>query len=367
MKFIKSSLSFRVITQIEDLEVYSEEWNQINAELPHQNPLMSYEWIVTFLEGLSNNNHEWSVVVVTCNGNLVAVLPLVISTATKFGFRIQQLELPFNDQTMSVDILIKKDLESLVFNPLIKFVFNTYPKTQVILLRRVDQRSNLMGIYKSFLFTCVDYCEDGASLEIPENYSEFRSSLGKNFKSNLNKANNKIKKIGGATFIDGRTSGMTPHEMLNLVADMEDTGWKGRACTSIKSSSVDYDFYEKLVIRLNETNNLYFHFLEVDGEIVAGNLGVLHGKKVLLWKLAYNESCKKYSPGGVLLEYLIQKHAGDNDINTVDLMTNESWYNNWNMNWRPFQTIYLFKPGLLGLYLYCLTFIKILAKKIFKK
>lgn len=353
-------ITINVVSNIEDLNKYSSSWDLINKALPHQNPLMSFEWIVTFIETQIAFNTKWTVFICMSGPKLMAVLPIIIKSTKRFGITYQQAELPFDDQTMSVDMLVSPGFENNLIKPIIKSVYHTHKNVALILFRRIDEKSNVLNAYCSILGSHIEYCESGGSIAIPDDYVSFRNKLAKNFKSNLNKASNKAIKAGGIEFFDDDLDGLSAVEKLKIVCELEHSGWKGRSGSSILSSPKDLDFYQRLVERLEISGMLHFSFLKLGGKVVAGNLGVKHGSKLLLWKLAYDDEYKKYSPGGLLLEKLIEKNVESNEFSIIDLMTGESWYKNWNMNWRRFNNVYLFKFGLIGLYIKTI----LIAKKI---
>jgi hypothetical protein len=358
-----SSMDTRVIFNIEDLYPYAFEWNKLNSSLPHNNPLMSYEWILSFIESKIENNETWAVVVCSHQSDLMAVLPLVITDTKKYGVSFQQLELPYDNQTMSVDMLMKPRVEKDIFKSLIKFVFINFPKSKLIVFRRIDENTNLLNNYQSYFLSHTEFCESGAQIIVPKNYHEFRNNLSKNFKSNLNKSNNKAIKSGGMLFLDDDLISLPSSEKLKIVCEMENSGWKGNAGSSIISSNKDLLFYENLVDRLEKSGVLYFHFLKIGEDIVAGNIGIKHGEKLLLWKLAYDDSFKKYSPGGLLLERLIERNSLNKNFTSIDFMTGESWYKNWNMSWRNFINIYIIRFSFIGLYIKLILILKHILKK----
>ena len=360
-----ADFEFKILASLSEFYGYKEQWNAINGQLLQKNPLMSYEWIASFLEGVESDQSPFCVLLCSINGQLIAGLPLVLKRVKRFGIYINQLELPFDNQTMSVDILVIPGYEAYVIEPLLDRAFKAFKNVDQIVFRRIDGVNSSLSQLKSLKSSVSEYCEDGASLTIPTNFSDYRNQLGKNFKSNLNKSNNKAKRLGKIEFSVHELNGLSNLKKLDIVCKLEDSGWKGRDGTSILKNIEDYDFYKRLISKLDKTYNLFFHFLMIEGEVVAANLGIRQGDKVLLWKLAYDEAFKKISPGGLLLEKLISHLSETKEIKIIDLMTNENWYNNWNMSWRPFHNVFIFKASMKGHYLKSIFILKKLLKSVF--
>jgi len=349
-----------------ELREHARNWNELSQLLPHKNPLMSHAWLSIFFEECLNPEETWSVIFGFEGELLVGVLPLVVANRRKFGIKVQELSLPFDDQTMSVDMLIRPGYEKIVCASMLDTAFKEFPKAQCIVFRRIDTQSNTYQEIKDMSSSVEDFCENGASISNAKPFSEFRQSLGKNFKSNLNKANNKIKKAESSSFIVNDPD-LTSNEQLDLVMEIEKSGWKGREGTAIACSENTTKFYRKLVESLHKEGWLYCHFLKVDGEVLAGNLGVLFANSLLLWKLGYSESHSKMSPGGILMERLLMSVDGNDSVSRIDLMTNEGWYNNWNMEWRPFFHVNVYRKSIVGSYLKAMNRLKKRVKKIVKR
>lgn len=361
---VAEGCEYSSLKSLSEFEGYQDQWNLINGQSPHKNPLMSYEWIASFLEGVESRQGQFCIILCTIKGQLIAGLPLVMKRVKRFGIYVNQLELPFDNQTMSVDMLVSPGYESYVIKPMLDCAFKSFKNVDQIVFRRIDEVSSSLKQLNLLKSSVSEYCEDGASLPVPDIFLDYRDKLGKNFKSNLNKSNNKASRLGEVIFSDHELNGLSNLEKLDVVCELEDSGWKGRDGTSILKNTEDYDFYRRLISKLEKTDKLFFHFLLIKEKVIAANLGIKQGDKVLLWKLAYDEAFKKVSPGGLLLEKLIHRLSESQEIKIIDLMTNESWYNNWNMSWRKFYNVNIFKRSVKGYYLKSIFFLKKLFKSV---
>ena len=172
------------ITTLSDLKPYAEQWNQLATIAPNQSPLMSYEWLFTYFELCSES---WAVCI-TCSGDeLIGVLPLIKTDEKRFGLSYQAISLPFNSETMSVDMLIKRPFSNDIFSIMIKHAFGFFPEAQYLHFKRIDQASDTFSHNRQCL-SVVEFIENGASMSNDIPYSERKRNLPKNFRSNLNKA-----------------------------------------------------------------------------------------------------------------------------------------------------------------------------------
>lgn len=352
-------------TTLSELEPFQSQWNTLASDTVHKSPIMSFEWMYTYFECREEQVLSWAVFMAFSDDRLVGVLPIISEKIKKLGISCQALSLPYSSETMSVDMLTEDEPSNIIISQLIQAALKHYPRSQYLHFKRVDKRSKLFENYKS-LFSTEEFIENGASLDNDIDYTARRSSLPKNFKSNLNKANNKAKKLGEVEFVYADDE-LSVEEQLRLVIDVEHASWKGEKGSAIACSDQNIKFYENLVQRLNQMGWLAIHYLKVNNVVVAANLGIRFNSSLLLWKLGYRDEFKKLSPGGLLMEKLLQHIDQDKSLNRVDLMTNESWYNNWNMHWRPFYDVYIFKKSPLGIYLFILQKIKTIVKRVVKR
>lgn len=354
----------QILTTFAELDAIAEQWDNLSEQAVHKNPLMSYQWLRTYFEFCAADFRHWAVGIVMQQGELLAVLPVTLVQVKKYGLPCQALTLPYNSETMSVDMLVAEHAAADIYPQLVQALFRHFPKALYLHFHRIDgqseTRQNLTGVQ----IVC-EFCENGASMDNNLDFISRRNNLPKNFKSNLNKALNKASRLGEMEFIYAATHN-TPVAQMDIVIETEKNSWKGDAGTAIACSANNIRFYHALVKRLSDKGWLAIHYLKLNDDIIAANLGIMFGGSLLLWKLGYRDEFKHISPGGLLMEKLLQYTAGKN-IKRIDLMTNESWYNNWNMQWRPFYDVYVYKKHPLAVYLGIMQRCKIFLKKRLKR
>ena len=353
------------ITTLGDLEHWKVQWNSLANLTPSTHALMTYEWVYNYLKHYQTDGN-WVVILCVHDDKLVGALPLSLHPYPIKFANAKIARALFNHQTMSLHVLVDTKSSKHILETLFQQAFRSAHKICSIELPRIEQDSPSCQYIQQSTLGLTDFCENGASLAPISNYQDHQAKLSKNFKSNLNKARNKAQKLGELVFIDGRTK-EDPITALKSFIELEASGWKGQEGTAIKCHAIDRAFYQDLVKDLQESGMLYFHSLELAGKSIASNLGLYFNNTLLLWKLGYSEEHKRLSPGNLLIEQLIQHHQKDQQPPTIDLMTNETWYNNWNMQWRPFYNSYLFKPSILGISQYLLLKLKFFVKRLVKK
>lgn len=349
------------VTRLSDLEDWSQPWQNLCEASSHCHALMSYEWLSNFFKHYSHEGH-WCIIFAKRDERLVGILPLTIHSRRFSAGIVKYGKTPYNHQTLSVEPVIADDHYDDTFEALIQAAWSL--GLSAIEIPRLDKGSPGFRHVQGTL-RLSDYCEDGASMSAINDYDGYLTHLSKNFKANLNKARNKIKKLGDVQFFDARNT-TDPNAELQTFMTVESSGWKGSEGSAILCQPQDVAFFSDVVTDLNSSGSVYFHHLKVDDRVVASNLGLLFKNTLLLWKLGYDDEFKKLSPGNLLIENLIKHHENDETPPAIDLMTNETWYNNWGMNWRPFYNGFIFKPSIEGVLQYGFYRLKFFIKKLVK-
>lgn len=114
---------------------------------------------------------------------------------------------------------------------------------------------------------------------------------------------------------------LTPEEVENALFEaftMEDSGWKGKAETSVLRNSGIFEFYLRQAELLSRQGLLRVAFLQCGGQAISFEMGWL-GKGVYhSFKVGYDETFRKFGPGHLLRYHLIEAGCRDPDLYFVD-------------------------------------------------
>jgi len=184
-------------------------------------------------------------------------------------------------------------------------------------------------------------------------YEEMTAEFSRNFRSNLNKARNKLAKETGVEF----RSATDPEGLaagFETFLDIEDSGWKGRAGagTALRMRPDVERYHRRLLERLRGAGAVVVNSLHVDGKAIASQVCVKHDGTLHLYKLAYDESWSRVAPGNMLLEHVIKKGIADGDVREIDILGNPRWFKDWRPVSRDVNDAHWFNGTPLGLALY---------------
>lgn len=100
--------------------------------------------------------------------------------------------------------------------------------------------------------------------------------------------------------------------------DLEAAGWKGRGGTALASSAGTRSFAETLVQDYAAAGGARLDLLRLDGRIVAGLVTLRRGDHAAIWKIAYDETLARFSPGAQVLRLATEAFMADPSLALVD-------------------------------------------------
>ena len=342
-------LATQVVESLEQLAPLRDQWNRLCLAADHRTPFLSYAWISAWLEHRLRADESWFCVLAFEGERLLGVLPLVATPLPLAAGRRVVLRAPVDGHGIAGDALCARGREPELLGALFAAAARHRPDHLCIDLSRVLEGSGTLTAWGNGLGgvrTTLRPLGRGAYLPIRGRFEDYRAGLSGNFRSNLNKAANKLARLPGVRerFLGGEEA--SP-ELLPQFIEVEARSWKGQDGNAIRKSPAAVAFYTTLCERLAEAGWLEWHLLEADGRTLAANLAVRMGGTVYVWKLGYDEGYARCSPGGMLFERLLRR-AHDEGLEEISLLTDQPWYERWQMRWRRYHGLRAYSPRLDG-------------------
>ncbi len=316
------------VDSLEELARFESPWNGLVARCRTATPMSTFAWLYSYFHHFVKPEDSWVCLLALRDDALVGVLPLVRS-------RDRSISLPNNPHAISVDAVFAPEVEQEAYQALLDAARLQGDRPSAIVFHRIREDSPTLSPATRGLFRYSELAEQGAYLPVPDDFEEYRNSLSRNFRNNLNKAANKLKRMPDVEISILSGDDADP-ELLPRFAAVEAASWKGETETAIQCSPVLMNFYGDLVKYLRRAGWLEWQFLETEGRPIAANLCIRLRRSLFLWKLGYDAEYSRCSPGSLLLEHVVRQASVEGSIDEIDLMTNQPWYNNWEMVWRPY-------------------------------
>jgi CelD/BcsL family acetyltransferase involved in cellulose biosynthesis len=340
------------VDDLAELAKFELQWNDLVSRCATATPMSSFPWLSSYFCHFAKPPTTWVCLMAVQGDLLVGVLPLVRHQRSRWSSG-QFVQLPNNPHTISVDAVLAPEVAPEVFRALLAAARARAGRPTALAFQRIREDSPTLSLTTPGLFRSSQPAGQGAFLPIPADFAEYRRSLSRNFRNNLNKAANKLRGFQDVRMSILSGSDAEP-DLLSRFTTVEAASWKGGAETAIQCSPVLLDFYADVVRHLNRAGWLEWHVLEADGQDLAANLCIRLRRSLFVWKLGYDAAFSNCSPGSLLLEHVVRQLSTEQTIDEIDLMTDQHWYRNWGMAWRSYwdSTVY-WKGTLLGTTAYC--------------
>ena len=122
----------------------------------------------------------------------------------------------------------------------------------------------------------------------------------------------------GTLKIDATTSAAVIGEALSDFLRLEAHGWKGRAGTAADANEDIRRFIDTAVAELAGQGKVRIDRLRLDGEAIAAAVTLRSGAMAWTWKIAYDETFARSSPGVQLMLDVTEALLADSSIGRVD-------------------------------------------------
>jgi hypothetical protein len=313
--------------------------------------MLSAAWVIPYLAHRLGPGDSWRCLFAYRGGNLVGALPVIVTPQRVPGTTRPLLQTPWDFHTRSGDFLLASGEERPVLTLLLQALRLEIGPWFSLCVRGVvlgSPTSDLIERPPRGFAAVAQPSEPAAVFPVARTQDDSYARLSKNFRNNLRKARNRLKQLPGVVPI--LLSGpRADRASFHRFVDLESAGWKGAEGSAIKNSPSLLSFYEDLTGRLGALGCLEFHFLEAEGQLLAGGLAVRMGGALVLMKIAYNEAYSRCAPGNMLFEQTVLHAIEAGDIREINCLALEGWHRNWGMVTRAYSAVRLYPRNLVSL------------------
>lgn len=337
-----------------ELEAHAEAWTRLLLESASALPRQSYPWIRAFLEHKAPPGKHWFCLFAYEGDRLVGVLPLIEVRRYKLPFRpLLLLKVPYDAlHTTSVDALTLSGRENLMreFVRHIQASRNVWP---VIRLRLLPEHSASLIWIREDRGACVACKASGAAnyVPLPADYSTYHDGLSHGFRRQLKRRGRKLAELEGVRFLL-REGSRSIEENLARFIEVEDSGWKGEAQSSIGSAAGNAALFLAAAKEFAKSGWMEWNFLEAQGKTIAAQFAVRIRRTLHVIKIGYREDYSFCTPGNLLFAKVIENSCAQGDVDEVNCMTSWDWHKDWNMRSRRVYDLIVFPsiPALAGIF-----------------
>ncbi|SEL62656.1 Acetyltransferase (GNAT) domain-containing protein [Roseateles sp. YR242] len=181
---------------------------------------------------------------------------------------------------------------------------------------------------------------DTAWVDIDGPFEAYWEARGKNLRQNLRKQQKKLEATGIQTRMECLTS---PDDVVPALAHygrLEASGWKGGEGTAIAPGHPQYAFYLAMLQHFCRQGRARLYQYRFNDEVVAMDLCILAGDRIVILKTAYDEAHKAVSPSTLMrqqqFEQLFADAAAGGPVRRIEFYGKVmEWHTRWTSTARP--------------------------------
>lgn len=325
----ENMMAVEVVTGYESLREREGEWRKLVQRSYVYNIFLEPEVLIPAIQFLTSQNSKVRIVLVKRAGALIGLFPISIQPSWR-GLPISYVSLwkhPYQFlSTPLIDHHFYKDAIEAFLGWLIDEV--RYPRLfecSQLSAEFCEDRQELPGVLNRLHLQKALYYERRPAFFI-DNYDSFELFWAHCSRAFRKKYRQRYRRLGecGTVLIETlpplAKAGSV--EMLNSWIEdfllVEESGWKGREGTAIRSHYKHSQFFVQALHELYKRDKLHFMRLRVNGITVAGKVTFTSGSRGFCFKIAYREEFSRFSPGLLLEVEFIREVLQSRQFSVVD-------------------------------------------------
>lgn len=283
----------------------------------------TFEWISHWINtvGKNPNNFKPLIIVVSDEDGVLALFPFML----RRSFGIIALEFIGGGQCdYNTPLIRTQNISHIDFKKLWISVLESIPDHDIRCLKRIPKE--LRGRANPFLSiasTLTDSCSFAATL--PFSWEDFQTRLPKRFQKDNARMIRRLSEIGALRFVVANTLSEF-EELVKVVLKQKERRYHATGAKNVLADIGINNFYAQLIKSSSQEVRIHMSALMHNDEVIATHLGIYHSGRFYYLFPAYDEQkWGKFSPGRLLLEYLI-KWAISTRLDTFDFTVGAESY-----------------------------------------
>ncbi len=334
---------------LQEFHSLKSEWQLLLSGSKADCYFFTYDWLSVWAKHFKASSEPYILIARGAeSGDLLGTIPLAIETThNQIGLPIKKLSLMGNGSTEvdHLDFIIKKGFEAEVSKAFVGYLQKQKGHWDILFL---DGLANSSLAFKTLVENfhtkqVLTYTESCPYLSLPESWESLRQTLGKNMRYNLGRYKRKLEKAySGKIEFKLVESIETLNEVLPKLYSYHHFLQQAKNGESgIFEDDHVADFHTELSKVAMRSDQLRLYYLSIDSQIVAVLYCFKYKDSVLFYQAAYDLNWKKYSPGRLLLAYVIEASIAEGAMEFDFLRGDESYKSSWTSDSRIETRIYV--------------------------
>jgi CelD/BcsL family acetyltransferase involved in cellulose biosynthesis len=352
------SLQVKLLQGEDAINLLKADWMKLLSNIPTPSLEQDWRWNLILVQRIFTS--RFALISVHAGTEPIALFPLQTRTIKRAGMGFKALSNLSDDRFIDLsDALIHPDW---VGKPILQAIKQYLTQTDIDLIEFSEFTDRSLASQLSTKGWLAEPARFKNAYAICTTAEDLKT-LSKKHLKNIERLSSKAEmEFGEATLEIIIGKDIQPAHIDDLI-DIENTGWKAAAGTSILASNTR-SFYEDMINALSDTNDAYIIFLKLGSQRIACALAFKSGTRLYLHKIAYRDEFKEFGPGNIMLLNLLKTMANSKEVNEVNLVTCPDWCERWHVQISNRLSLRCFNSNLKGnIFLLLLKIKKIMNRK----
>lgn len=315
-KYLSAAISIKVLTTIEDVEQFSEEWLQFWQNNVHATPFNSPQWLLPWLKYFGESNPY--LITVKYQNNLIACIPLYIFTSP-YGER--QLKLIGTGNSDYLDILVDEAFAVDIIKALLNFIRNYKEKFDIC--EFYGQRDHSFLIKNMNRFSGIIVRDDVSPVaDLNEDFDKYIKRLSAQFRKNTYRA---VKQLTSKGFNILKADQFNYDGFMQKLLELHKSEWNARKQQGVLQDPKVQEFLNDSISEYLKTGHVRLYALKSGDDYAAIDIIFNVRDTAYFYIGGYNIEFDKFSPGSVLLWEIIEDCI-ENGIKRFDFLKGSEPY-----------------------------------------
>ncbi len=315
-----------VITQIADFYALEDEWNQLVRSIPEYLPTMTFQWHQAWLKINQPKIDKLHIFIFrNANGQLMGIVPLVRMRTRLFFKQLNIYTFSGSRDQIQTSIVCHQEHHIKVLLEFLNHFYNKHNDWDLLSLRRLSsiqadeillerilkKHGRLFSVESHLLIPYIRLTGD---------YETYFKTRKRHFRKEVKRKVKQLQNLGNLEYRVLKAP-LTEQDFDQFV-ELENSGWKGRNRSSLKFRPHLLALFKDLAqVRSSELKMLQFQML-LNQRVISSSLCFETQDGLHVFKIAFDESFAKQSPGLLLRLYEIQ-YAFDAGLKIYDFSGKE--------------------------------------------
>lgn len=354
-----SDINIKHVRGREGLSSIEDEWNFLTGSMARKRYFHLYQWHQSYINSFEDDDRSVYFFLMSEKDQPIAIVPLALRKTRFFGIPISIFK------TYPDTILLGGITDCIIAE-------NNRPLLSLLIdyLNTSGFSWHVIDIWKCLDDSCLtNELEKDPKLNFVRKHIGFSGYITKATLDEISnevatrkqkKSNRKLKKLRKMGDVEISVASKTDdlRHYLDRFMITEASGWKGASGTAIISDPNYKEFFYQLTDALSQIDACEINLLNLDGNSIAGLIGLVIDDTYYALKIAYDENYSNMSPGLVLFDQVFRRLSEQGTIQECNFITNINWMSKWNPNTNTVCKVIVFNrslPGRIGSLAYRMT------------